>query len=343
MRSPRAIPSCWARSSIDLLRYAVARGATAAHIGERLPYDPSSLHEPEQRIPVTRYYDMVEAVAGVLGDPLLGVSYIEQVQPEAIDAVGFLAMASQTLGEALQRIMRHHRWITEGERFRLDVSGEVATFTFTPWGPVRPAHAQVALMYVADCLVLTPRVTGAPVEVLSLELAGAPLAPAGRYLERLGATPRFNATRNEWRLPADVLERPMPEADPGLVRFFSRYLETRAATSADGTHEAWREAVWQRICVSLPEGPPRLGELARQLHTSERSLQRRLAESGTSLAALLDDVRRTRALAYLEMQIPAAEVSLLLGYAEPAVFYRAFKRWTGCSVTGWRDRAPSRA
>jgi AraC-like DNA-binding protein len=172
------------------------------------------------------------------------------------------------------------------------------------------------------------------VQVLSFHLAHAPLAAPEMYARRLGALPSFNAGRNEWRLPAEVLARPMPQADPGLVQFFSSYLEERAPScKAPGDT---RDLVRQKICESLPDSVPTLAQLAGQLRTSDRGLQRRLASEGSSLAALVDEVRRTRALAYLQMQLPPAEVSMLLGYSEPSVFHRAFNRWTGQSTTAWR-------
>ena len=33
-----------------------------------------------------------------------------------------------------------------------------------------------------------------------------------------------------------------------------------------------------------------------------------------------------------------AEIGQSLGYAEPAVFWRAFRRWTGCTPGQWRQR-----
>ncbi|WP_010462804.1 AraC family transcriptional regulator [Acidovorax radicis] len=326
-------PTCWARGALDVMAYAAGRGLARHHFGSRA----ARLGVPEQRIPVSLYYDVVETAAVALDDPLFGVSYIEQVQPASMDAVGFLAMASSTLGEALARVIRHHRWITDGERFELDVAAGMACFSYVPWGPPRLAHAHVADMYAADCLVLAPRITGAPVSVLSFSLAHAPLAPLPDYQRRFGALPQFGARRNTWCLPAEVLDRPLPGADPGLVRFFSRYLEERHGVAPRPSPSAMVDQVRQRICEGLPDGcVPTLAQLAAQLHCSERSLQRRLSEAGLSLTGLVDEVRRTRAVACLEIGLSASETALLLGYADPAGFHRAFKRWTGRPASQWR-------
>jgi AraC-like DNA-binding protein len=35
--------------------------------------------------------------------------------------------------------------------------------------------------------------------------------------------------------------------------------------------------------------------------------------------------------------LPIAEVSYLVGYAEPSTFHRAFRRWTGQTPSRWRE------
>jgi AraC-like DNA-binding protein len=101
---------------------------------------------------------------------------------------------------------------------------------------------------------------------------------------------------------------------------------------------------WRRTLVPLiREGRTTLAELARAHHTSPRSLQRRLADQGTSFQALLDDTRRHLAEAHLkEGRLDLAEIALLLGYSEQSAFTRAFRAWTGLPPAQWR-RALSRA
>ena len=55
--------------------------------------------------------------------------------------------------------------------------------------------------------------------------------------------------------------------------------------------------------------------------------------------ALLDAVRREAALqAVAQPGRALADIGQALGFAEPAVFWRAFKRWTGCTPLQWRAR-----
>jgi len=86
--------------------------------------------------------------------------------------------------------------------------------------------------------------------------------------------------------------------------------------------------------------------MARQLHMSRRTLQRKLAESNNTYQKLVDDTRRDLALRHMESpknSIP--DVTFLVGFSRQSAFTRAFKRWTGMSPTIYREQkqAPATA
>jgi AraC-like DNA-binding protein len=65
---------------------------------------------------------------------------------------------------------------------------------------------------------------------------------------------------------------------------------------------------------------------------SLRTLQRRLAEEGTSYGEVLRCTRRDLACAYLsESGWSITEIAFSLGFADMSSFSRAFRRWTGTS------------
>ena len=326
-------PTCRSHGLAHVLDWAVGRGARREKLLARIDLAPALLEDGEARIPLAAYYAGIEAAVAELGDPFLGLHYIETVDPSALGALGFLALASPTAGDALARIFRYHAWLAEGETFAMEVVGGEARFRYVPWGPARGAHAQSAEMYAADCFFGLARATGAPIAARALRLAHAPHGALSEYERLLGATPEFEAGRCEWSFDASVLERPMRAADPALARF----LEAQVAARARGFASAGPlgERVRGALADALPEVPS-VAALARKLRTSPRSLQRQLAGAGTSVAALATELRRSRAEAYLEMGLPIAEVSYLVGFAEPSVFHRAFKRWTGQTPAEFR-------
>jgi AraC-like DNA-binding protein len=81
-----------------------------------------------------------------------------------------------------------------------------------------------------------------------------------------------------------------------------------------------------------------LRSLAELLYTSERSLQRRLTESGTSFRQLQEETRFDLARQLLhETQDSVTEIGFELGYSNPANFTRAFQRWAGVSPRRYRQ------
>ncbi|HTO08407.1 MAG TPA: AraC family transcriptional regulator [Myxococcota bacterium] len=320
-----------------MLDWAVERGARRERLLARVGVAPALLADPEARVPLEAYYAGIEAAVDELCDPFLGLHYIASVDPSALGALGFLALASPTAGDALARIFRYHAWLSEGDRFAMELLGGEARFRYEPWGPARPAHAQCAEMYAADCFFGLARATGAPIAARALRFAHAPHGAESEYLKILGCRPEFGAGRCEWSFAADVLARPMAGADSALERFLERQVEAdaRAWSSSGPASEQARRA----LAESLVDGGLSVSALAERLRTSARTLQRRLQAEGTSVAALLDDLRRSRAQAYLELGLPAAEVSYLVGFAEPSVFFRAFKRWTGETPSEYRGRS----
>ena len=73
-----------------------------------------------------------------------------------------------------------------------------------------------------------------------------------------------------------------------------------------------------------------LGEVAREIATSRRQLQRVFGERGTSFRTELQRVRMTRAAELLrDGGAPVSAVARSVGYRQPAQFSKAFRRHHG--------------
>ena len=68
-----------------------------------------------------------------------------------------------------------------------------------------------------------------------------------------------------------------------------------------------------------------------------RAFQRRLEAAGASWRQLKDEARKDRAIALLQdPREHVTAVAAALGYSEPSVLHRSFKRWTGMTIARWR-------
>jgi AraC-like DNA-binding protein len=109
----------------------------------------------------------------------------------------------------------------------------------------------------------------------------------------------------------------------------------------DDERPAWDlDRVKDAVAGMLAQRPPDIHLIARQLHLSQRTLQRRLRGAGVTYGGLVAEVRRQAAERLLQDQRrKIADVARALGYSDPAHFTRAFVRWTGISPRGFRGRA----
>jgi len=88
-----------------------------------------------------------------------------------------------------------------------------------------------------------------------------------------------------------------------------------------------RYAVRAAIAASLRHGNASVQNTARRLGVSVRSLQRHLAEIGTSYSEMVAEVRLYTACHLLvESNEPLSDIASRLGYAGPSSFSRTFMR-----------------
>lgn len=159
--------------------------------------------------------------------------------------------------------------------------------------------------------------------------------PDERYL-------RFAQPATQVVFPARVLTLPLHGADPTLGAVLLRHAEELLAKQPRQA-ETWADRVRGLVYERFSREEIRLETLAKQLGVSARSLQRRLSDEGTSLAAIEDEVRQALARRYVaDPTLGLAEVAYLLNFRDLSGLYRAFRRWTGKTPVEYRrEHAPA--
>jgi AraC-like DNA-binding protein len=101
--------------------------------------------------------------------------------------------------------------------------------------------------------------------------------------------------------------------------------------------ETFPERVRATIQRNLAGRRPKMQDVARELHISSRTLQRRLQEAGYSFQEVLEEARHQLARHYLNNSLlELNETAYLLGYEDSNSFVRAFRTWEGVPPAHWR-------
>jgi AraC-like DNA-binding protein len=108
--------------------------------------------------------------------------------------------------------------------------------------------------------------------------------------------------------------------------------------------ETFPERVRAAIQRNLAGQRPRMQDIARELHISSRTLQRRLQDAGYSFQQVLEEARHLLARHYLNSSLlELNETAYLLGYEDSNSFVRAFRRWEGTPPAHWRGAQREKA
>jgi AraC-like DNA-binding protein len=144
---------------------------------------------------------------------------------------------------------------------------------------------------------------------------------------------------------AEVLAEPLASANASIQRVAVDLAENLLAQRAGATaSDDLARAALGAIRARLEHGDANLANVARELRMSERTLQRRLAASRTSLREILDQARHEIAVREIDRGSKSiTDLAFLLGFSETSAFDRAFKRWTGTSPVQYKRRAQKTA
>ena len=322
----------WTRA---LRRQLDALGLDSTALCQAAGLDPALMDDPNARYPLHATTRLWQLAVTASGDPTLGLHTSRHVAPTTFHALGLAVMASGSLREVFERIVRYHQVVSDALVLELREAGEVCELHFR-LPPGAPAPAPEAIDAFAAIYVRTCRNRlGRDYAPLAVHLRRPPPVDARPWQAVFRAPVHFAAAEDMLCFARADLDQPLPDGNPELAAHNEAVLRKRLeALQPDTVARRLRRALEQ----CLPNGEPSAEALAHGLHLSLRSLQRHLSEEGSSYEQVLADTRRDLALQHLaEADCAIGEVAYLLGFADSSSFSRAFKRWTGQSPSQYRD------
>lgn len=273
-----------------------------------------------------------ELAVAKTGDPAIGLT----VPTHPLNSLGVLShvvLSAPTVQHALASLSRFTHLVSPTATIDLHSEDGRSFLTLSIASGRRPVPSQRYDFYCTVLLHGIRWVTGREVRPIAFQHPGPEPVDAKRWSEAFGCPVQFNAPLCQVEINTADLALPIPTADQTVADLCER-IATQIAEQQGGSVSI---RVRQALMKHLSKGDPRRETMASMLCMSERTLQRRLTEEGTSFAELVDEVRRELAQRYFQhSDCSPTEITFALGFSDPSNFYRACKRWFGRSPSTMR-------
>lgn len=317
------VHACVFQNVPDLLR---RFGANPDAVLRRAGLAAGDLAAPDRTLTFADADGLLTTCRRVTNCPHFGLLVGQDAGLNELGLAGRLARNAATVGDALRDLMRHFVLHDTGGTPSISIHGDAASFGYDIHTPGIANLDQVYDIAAATAFNALKELCGPDWRPDAVLLPRARPSDIGPYRRLFGAPLKFNAARQAIVFGATWLARPIAGADP-LIRTL---LEDRARQSIDHLGPLLDGDVRRAIRVLLVSGECSREAVARRLGMHHRSLNRRLQAVGTTFRSLLDETRFEMAQQLLcDTRLPVARVSRAVGFADPTVFTRAFRRWSG--------------
>ncbi|MCD6059858.1 MAG: hypothetical protein K0S16_169 [Moraxellaceae bacterium] len=297
--------------------------------------------EPEGSLTIPEVVRISQCAQALTGDPALGLHLGQELGTEMLDVVGMMMSTAPDARAAVHSALQYSPLLSTLGHAELEEEGDEARIVLHLLPEVEPIGLYCAeLVWATVWSAMRRLVRG---EVVPRRLTFAWPAPPWQdeYRQVFGEETEivFAAPRTTLAVDRRDLDLPMARHTPGLYQRLQEQAARRLASRAPAETASASATVRRLIEDHLGERLLDLTVIAQHMGISPRTLQRRLKEEGTTFQALYDACRQQVARTeLLEHDTDMATIAAMLGYSEPANFYRAFRDWFGLSPSEFRKQ-----
>jgi len=315
---------------------AKARGLDWAAILKSRDIDEDGIDDPDATVGMETALDLFSHVAEAIGDDAQILDLFYETPVGFTQGYDYVGLCAPTVRDGLKNWAKVTLLRSNCAKTLYSENSEAARLEWTLPGPYSD-HTQFSLAFLGWAIRRTEMLLDDEYEDLTIHVSSpAPQCPS-RVLQKYAHRVKFGQPDHGVMVPARLLDRRPPTADPVLLRIVEQHVYSIIKDRDPQTSPVNR--IMEAMSTQMTSGDCSAEAVARELGMSRRSLQRTLGDQGTTFRDLLTEVRRTMAERYLvNTELPMKEIAYLLGFAEISTFSRAVKGWYGIPPKSVRQR-----
>lgn len=298
--------------------------------------DVAALAEPSCLIGLDAYRRVVSNLLRLSGNQGIAFDLGSSSEIADLGIVGYAMISSPSLRQALLLWMRYSRSLV-GTCWGLHTLVEGPEYSSVEIAEEIPTEGGLAFC-VEEFLAMTHKIggtlSGEPPSFHLVELSYPPPAHAALYQQTYGCPVRFSASHTRVTMATRWVEKSLRSSDR---EFNDICLQNCGQIMRQLSQESPLLSRLRLLLLRRPSATPTLDEAAEILGMSGRTLRRQLHEQHRSYQKLVADFRTELACEYLRSSsLSSKEIGYLLGFVSSNAFRRAFKSWTGQTISEFR-------
>jgi AraC-like DNA-binding protein len=282
------------------------------------------------------YAAILSASAGAARCPHIALLLAQEKEHDlsVTGALGVLIRQSMTAGEAFAAMARNYSSHSQGAKYRLELEGDRACLIREGLIPSLKHDRRLQDLSLADFFRFFKFLCGPGFQCHAVSFTYAEPEDTRPYEKFFDCPVRFGQERQALIFDAAALQHPVGTPEPMMETILEGFQSPRVLQP----DAPLRRSVLSAIESSMGTGKCSAAAVAALFDMHPRTLHRQLSDEGTTFSELLVEKRREMAEAYLrETPMPLQQISEALGYSNPSIFTRAWKRWTGQAPSDWRE------
>lgn len=324
-----------------ILSFFAQNGIDKHTFSKKLQLDEYQLSDPDARIPTRVMQTLWRTATSQTRKEQLSLEFGLYVNPYGLGIISYLLMNCATLRMALEKLCRYQDVVCAGVVTHVETHDNrcQVRLEIVDQDIVEPSYAVNSEL--STYIKVIEALIGESLPIGLVEFSYDAPADRSTHIKVFGTENIIFSTADTsiW-FPAAYLDKQIPHSNASLFPLFEKHLDDYLARIQQSDTMSYK--VRMEIVRLLKGEEPKLIMVARALGIGERSIQLRLSEEGTGFRELLEEVRKELALSHLkENKMSTTDVSFLLGFSEPSVFSRTFKKWTGMSPNAFRKTLTS--
>lgn len=309
---------------------------------ERMGYESPDIKQLTERFQEQEYYfnrvpletlnNAWNNALEITKDPIIGLKVGEKIHPHDYGLLGQIMMNCDNLAEALESILSVEFIINNLFVSKVIIDNGVAVNRIHCHQYEAESIRQIIEQDISALINIGVFVMnkdyGEHNRPLEIHFRHKPAAKIEEYERILKTKVLFEQEYNQAVFPLGILDSPIYNPNPRIAALLNDELQQllqEVENKDTMTLRVWRHFQSQDNTFQLD-----IENIAQHFNITQRTLQRRLQQEGTSFQDELKYFRTLQAKQLLNCKtMSISEVAFAMGFNDSSAFHKAFKRWTG--------------